>query len=101
MQIAHVVAGYTLAQADLLRRALGKKKPAELAVERPRFVAGALQNGVGVHVAHDILDLLALYAGYGFNRAHSAAYGWLTYQTAYLKRHFPEEFVALLNENAG
>ena len=96
MQIAHVVAGFTLAQADLLRRSLGKKRPAEMADGRQRFLAGATRNDVDEGVAHAIFDQLADYAGYAFNRAHSAANGWLSYQTAYLTRHFPEELGACL-----
>ncbi len=94
MEIAHVVAGYTLAQGDLLRRMLGKKKPADIAEAHERFLTGARKNGVDEESSHAIFDQLARNAGYGFNRAHSTAYGWLSYQTAYLKHHFPEEFDA-------
>ena len=94
MQIAQVLAGFTLGGADLLRRAMGKKKADEMAKEKSKFVDGAKANGVDPKVATDIFDLVDKFAGYGFNRSHSAAYGWITYQTAYLKCHFPHEFMA-------
>ncbi len=96
MQIARELAGYSLGQADLLRRAMGKKKPEEMAKHREIFVKGATQNGLKPEKAEAIFDLMAKFAEYGFNKSHSAAYGVLTYQTAYLKTHFPVEFMAAL-----
>jgi DNA polymerase-3 subunit alpha len=94
MQIAQVLAGYSLGRADLLRRAMGKKKKEIMDAEKAGFVEGARDKGVDVKVADQIFDLIAFFAGYGFNRSHSAAYGWVTYQTAYLKHHYPHEFMA-------
>jgi len=94
MQIAQVMAGYSLGQADLLRRAMGKKKPEVMAKEKTRFLAGAHQNGIDDKIADDVFELMAFFAGYGFNRSHSAAYAIVTYQTAYLKHHYPHEFMA-------
>ena len=94
MQIAQVLAGYTLGGADLLRRAMGKKKPEEMAKQREIFVAGATERGVAGHTATRIFDLMEKFAGYGFNKSHSAAYAVLAYQTAYLKAHFPAAFMA-------
>jgi DNA polymerase-3 subunit alpha len=94
MQIAQVLAGYTLGGADLLRRAMGKKKAEEMAKEKGKFLDGAKNQKVDVRRAEEIFDLVEKFAGYGFNRSHSAAYGWVTYQTAYLKHHFPHEFMA-------
>ncbi len=96
MQIAQAVASYSLGEADLLRRAMGKKKPEEMAAQRSRFVAGAVKNGVPAEKATFIFDLMEKFAGYGFNRAHSAAYALITYQTAYLKAHYRPEFMAAL-----
>ncbi|HWP34449.1 MAG TPA: DNA polymerase III subunit alpha, partial [Thermodesulfobacteriota bacterium] len=96
MQIAQVVASYSLGEADLLRRAMGKKKPEEMAAQRTRFVEGAVRNGVSAEKARAIFDLMEKFAGYGFNRAHSAAYALITYQTAYLKAHYRPEFMAAL-----
>jgi DNA polymerase-3 subunit alpha len=96
MQIAQKLAGYTLGGADLLRRAMGKKKPEEMAKQKSTFVDGALQNGVSRDDAERIFSLLEFFAGYGFNRSHSAAYALLTYQTAYLKAHYPVEFLCAL-----
>ncbi len=94
MQIAQVLAGYTLGGADLLRRAMGKKKPEEMAKQRSVFVEGARARGVdGARAAH-IFDLMEKFAGYGFNKSHSAAYALLSYQTAYLKAHYPAAFMA-------
>jgi len=95
MQVAQDLAGYTLGGADLLRRAMGKKKPEEMAKQRAVFVAGASKN-VAAEEANRIFDLLDFFSGYGFNRAHSAGYGMLTYQTAYLKSHYPVEFLCAL-----
>jgi DNA polymerase-3 subunit alpha len=94
MQIAQVLAGYTLGGADLLRRAMGKKKPEEMAKQRSIFVTGSVQRGVKEEVAAHIFDLMEKFAGYGFNKSHSAAYALLSYQTAYLKAHYPAAFMA-------
>jgi DNA polymerase-3 subunit alpha len=94
MQIAQVLAGYTLGGADLLRRAMGKKKPAEMAKQRSVFVDGAVARGVDDGVARHIFDLMEKFAGYGFNKSHSAAYALLSYQTAWLKAHHPAAFMA-------
>src|SRR5690606_5381705 len=94
MQIAQVLAGYSLGGADLLRRAMGKKKPEEMAKERAKFEAGAAQNGVDPKVATSIFDLMEQFAEYGFNKSHSAAYALVAYQTAWLKTHYPAEFMA-------
>ena len=94
MQIAQVLAGYSLGQADLLRRAMGKKKPEEMAKQRSGFVDGAVANGVSAARAGEIFDLMEKFAGYGFNKSHSAAYALLSYQTAWLKAHHPAAFMA-------
>jgi DNA polymerase-3 subunit alpha len=94
MQIAQVLAGYTLGGADLLRRAMGKKKAEEMAKQRSVFVAGAQARGVDVNVATHIFDLMEKFAGYGFNKSHSVAYAVLAYQTAWLKAHYPAAFMA-------
>ena len=95
MRMAQVLAGYTLAQADMLRRAMGKKKPAEMAKHRELFVAGAAElHNVDAEQANQIFDLMAVFAGYGFNKAHSLAYAFISYQTAYLKTHYPLAFMA-------
>jgi len=94
MQIAQVLAGYTLGAADLLRRAMGKKKPEEMAKQRSIFTEGAKARGVEPHVAKYIFDLMEKFAGYGFNKSHSAAYALVAYQTAWLKAHYPEAFMA-------
>ncbi|MBI4951019.1 MAG: DNA polymerase III subunit alpha [Myxococcales bacterium] len=96
MQIAQRLARYTLGGADLLRRAMGKKKPEEMQKQKASFVAGALDNGVSAEDAERIFGLLEFFAGYGFNKSHSAAYALLTYQTAYLKAHYPVEFLCAL-----
>lgn len=94
MQIAQVLAGYTLGGADLLRRAMGKKKPEEMAKQRSVFVEGATSRGVAAGQAAHIFDLMEKFAGYGFNKSHSAAYALLSYQTAWLKAHYPAAFMA-------
>ena len=94
MQIAQVLAGYTLGGADLLRRAMGKKKPEEMAKQREIFVAGAVGLGVEETTATHIFDLMEKFAEYGFNKSHSAAYALVSYQTAWLKAHYPAEFMA-------
>jgi len=96
MQIANRMAGYSLGEADLLRRAMGKKKPEEMAKQRERFVEGAVQRGFPQKKIEKIFDLMAQFAGYGFNKSHSAAYALLAYHTAYLKTHYPVEFMAAL-----
>src|SRR6185312_1576204 len=85
---------YTLAEADLLRRAMGKKIKAEMDAQRERFVKGAGEKGIAKALANTIFDACAKFAEYGFNKSHSAPYGFITYQTAYLKTHFPQEFFA-------
>ena len=94
MQIAQVIGGYTLGGADLLRRAMGKKKPEEMAQQREIFVKGAQENGLAKGPASQLFDLMEKFAGYGFNKSHAAAYALLAYQTAYMKRHHPAAFVA-------
>lgn len=94
MQIASRLAGYSLGQADLLRRAMGKKKPEEMAQQKEIFVAGATGRGIAHATAEKVFDLMAYFAGYGFNKSHSAAYALITYQTAWLKAHHPRPFMA-------
>ncbi len=94
MQIAQILAGYTLGGADLLRRAMGKKKPEEMAKQRSVFVSGAVARGVPEAQAAHIFDLMEKFAGYGFNKSHSAAYALLSVQTAWLKAHHPAAFMA-------
>jgi DNA polymerase III subunit alpha len=96
MQIANKLAGYSLGEADLLRRAMGKKKAEEMAQQRERFTQGAVQRGYPQKKIERIFDLMAQFAGYGFNKSHSAAYALLAYHTAYLKTHYPVEFMAAL-----
>jgi DNA polymerase-3 subunit alpha len=94
MQIAQVLAGYTLGGADMLRRAMGKKKPEEMAKQRSVFKAGAESQGVDGELAMKIFDLVEKFAGYGFNKSHSAAYALVSYQTLWMKAHYPAEFMA-------
>ena len=94
MQIAQVLAGYSLGNADLLRRAMGKKKPEEMAKQRDGFVKGAVDNGIEEDTAAYIFDLVEKFAGYGFNKSHSAAYALVSYQTAWLKAHYPADFMS-------
>ena len=94
MQIPQVMAGYTLGGADLLRRAMGKKKPEEMAKQRAVFIEGAKQNNFGEELSSNIFDLMEKFAGYGFNKSHSAAYALVSYQTAWLKQHYPAPFMA-------
>src|SRR5579859_2426131 len=96
MQIANVLAGYSLGEADLLRRAMGKKIASEMSAQRERFVKGAVERGFPEKKIVKIFDLMEQFAGYGFNKSHSAAYALLAYQTAYLKTHYPVEFMAAL-----
>jgi DNA polymerase III subunit alpha len=102
MQIARSLGGYSLGGADLLRRAMGKKDPAAMAKEKDKFLDGAKQQGTDLKKAEAIFDLMAKFAEYGFNKSHSAAYALVAYQTAYLKAHYPVEFMAaLLTEDMG
>jgi DNA polymerase-3 subunit alpha len=96
MQIANVLASYSLGEADLLRRAMGKKNAAEMAKQRDRFMSGAEALGHPKVTAGEVFDQMEKFAGYGFNKSHSAAYGLVSYQTAYLKTHYPVEFMAAL-----
>jgi DNA polymerase-3 subunit alpha len=96
MQIANRLAGFSLGDADILRRAMGKKKHEEMAAQREKFLAGCSGRKVPAKKAEKIFDLMAEFAGYGFNKSHSCAYAWLAYQTAYLKTHFPVEFIAAM-----
>ena len=96
MQIAAVLANYSLGDGDILRRAMGKKEPAVMAAQRTKFMQGARENNVPEEVAEHIFDLMEKFAGYGFNKSHSAAYALISYQTAYLKAHYPVEFMAAL-----
>ncbi len=102
MQIASIMAGFSLGEADLLRRAVGKKKREILIQERDHFVRGALQKGIDEKVANDVYDMIVRFADYGFNRSHAVAYAVIAYQTAYLKTHYPVEFMtALISESMG
>ncbi|MGO2146990.1 DNA polymerase III subunit alpha, partial [Halomonas sp.] len=94
MQIAQVMAGYSLGQADMLRRAMGKKKPEEMAKQRSGFMEGCAANGIDKDLAGNIFDLVEKFAGYGFNKSHSTAYALVSYQTAWLKAHYPGPFMA-------
>ncbi len=94
MQIAQTLGGYSLGGADLLRRAMGKKKPEEMAVQREIFRAGAQDNGIKQAVADTVFDQMEKFAGYGFNKSHAAAYALVAYQTAWLKAHYPADFIA-------
>ncbi|MBU1027029.1 MAG: DNA polymerase III subunit alpha [Candidatus Margulisbacteria bacterium] len=96
MEIASKVAGYSLGQADLLRRAMGKKKAKEMQQQKEFFIEGAVKRGVSKHKAAELFNLCAKFAGYGFNKSHSTAYGVISYQTAYLKANYPMEFMAAL-----
>lgn len=94
MQIAQVLAGYTLGSADILRRAMGKKKPEEMAQQREIFCTGSVERGVKAELANQIFDLMEKFAGYGFNKSHSASYALIAYQTAWLKTHYPAAFMS-------
>jgi len=96
MQIANRLAGFSLGDADLLRRAMGKKKPEEMAAQREKFLTGCAARKVPAKKAEKIFDLMAEFAGYGFNKSHSCAYALLAYQTAWLKTHYPVEFMAAM-----
>ncbi len=94
MQVAQLLAGYSLGEADMLRRAMGKKKPEEMATHREKFRAGCAARSIGADKADEIFDLMEKFAGYGFNKSHAAAYALLAYHTGWLKVHFPAEFYA-------
>ena len=94
MQIAQVIGGYSLGKADLLRRAMGKKKAEEMALHRDIFISGAINNDLTETDAAELFDLMEKFAGYGFNKSHAAAYALIAFQTAYLKAHYPAEFMA-------
>ena len=94
MQCASVLAGYTLGEADLLRRAMGKKKVEVMQEQRAKFLEGAARNGIEAKTAEGIFDLIEKFAGYGFNKSHSAAYAVIAYHTAYLKANYKAEFMA-------
>ncbi|MGH9788077.1 MAG: DNA polymerase III subunit alpha, partial [Candidatus Acidiferrales bacterium] len=96
MQVANRLAGFSLGEADILRRAMGKKKPKEMAAQQEKFIAGCKRNKLNERKAARVFDLMAQFAGYGFNKSHSTAYALLAYQTAYLKTHYPVEFMAAL-----
>ena len=96
MKISNILAGYSLGDADILRRAMGKKNPEVMEKERGKFMAGAKANNIPEEKATYIFDLMAKFAGYGFNKSHSAAYALIAYQTAYLKAHYPAQFLAAL-----
>ena len=96
LQIANKLAGYSLGEADLLRRAMGKKKPEEMAKQRERFVSGCVKNGIDAGKAAEVFDLIAEFAEYGFAKSHSTAYALITYQTAWLKANHPREYLAAL-----
>lgn len=96
MQIANVMAGFTLGEADILRRAMGKKLPEVLAQQRDRFINGALERNIPQEIANHVFDLMEYFAGYGFNKSHTVAYGLLAYQSAYLKAHYPLAYMTAL-----
>jgi len=101
MQAAQVLAGYTLGSADLLRRAMGKKKAEEMAKQRDIFVKGCAKvNNIPAPKANQIFDLLEKFAGYGFNKSHAAAYAIVAYQTAYLKANYPVEFLCAMYDTS-
>jgi DNA polymerase III subunit alpha len=99
MQLAQKLAGYTLGEADMMRRAMGKKKREEMAVHEEKFISGAVANGIKREKAEEIFKLMAQFADYGFNRSHSVAYAFLAFQTAYLKAHYPSYFYASVLSN--
>jgi DNA polymerase-3 subunit alpha len=102
MQVANLIAGYSLGEADLLRRAMGKKKKEEMDKQRERFVQGSKERGFNTKKAEQLFELMAKFAGYGFNKSHSAAYAYLAFVTAYLKAHYPLDFMsALLTSETG
>jgi DNA polymerase-3 subunit alpha len=99
MQLAQKLAGYSLGEADLMRRAMGKKKKEEMALHEEKFVSGSIERGIAEEKARKIFSLMAQFADYGFNRSHSFAYAYLAYQTAYLKAHYPTHFIAAVLSN--
>lgn len=102
MKVANLLAGFSLGDADILRRAMGKKKPEEMARQKEDFIKGAIKRGIDEKKAEKIFDQMAYFAGYGFNKSHSAAYALISYQTAYLKAHYPVEFMtAMLSSEMG
>ena len=100
MRLASVLAGFSLGQADLLRRAMGKKKAEVMAQQRQVFIEGSVKNEVEEETAAHIFDLVQEFASYGFNKSHSAAYGLISYQTAYPKAHYPVAFMAALRSSS-
>lgn len=96
MQIASQLAGFSLGQADILRKAMGKKEKEVMKKQHQLFIKGAVENGINRQTANDIFDLIAYFAGYGFNKSHSVSYAFISYQTAYLKTHYPVEYMAAL-----
>ncbi|MHB0977269.1 MAG: DNA polymerase III subunit alpha [Candidatus Aquicultorales bacterium] len=96
MQIASAMAGYSMAEADTLRKAMGKKIPAVMKSQKEKFVSGAVGKGIDKRTAEKVFDLIDYFSGYGFNKSHSAAYAYIAYQTAYLKAYYPAEFMAAL-----
>src|SRR5688500_3337828 len=96
MRMASVLAGFTMGQSDVLRKAMGKKDPKVMAKQREAFMAGALAKGISEKKASKIFELMEFFAGYGFNKSHSTAYAFLAYQTAYLKANYPRHFAAAL-----
>ena len=98
MRIANRLAGFTLNQADNLRKAMGKKKPEIMAKFKDQFMSGSLANGIPKEIAQNIFELMEYFAGYGFNKSHSAAYAVITYQTAYLKANYPRSIYGCTNE---
>src|SRR3989442_740721 len=99
MQLAQKLAGYTLSEADLMRRAMGKKKREEMALHEEKFVSGAVARGIKKDKAEKIFSLMDKFSDYGFPRSHAVAYAYLAFQTAYLKAHFPEHFYAAVLSN--
>ena len=96
MKVASTLAGFSLGEADILRRAMGKKKPEVLAAQREKFLDGAMKRGVSLDTAEQVFELMEFFSGYGFNKSHSAAYSLISYQTAWLKVHYPLEYMAAL-----
>src|SRR5207245_10911770 len=96
LQILQRIAGYTAGEADVVRKAVGKKIESTMRAEKPKFLEGAATQGLSEQLAHHLWDLLQPFAGYSFNRAHSACYGFIAYQTAYLKSHHPVEYLSAL-----
>ena len=91
-QAAQILAGYSLGSADILRRAMGKKIKSEMDAQREKFVTGSEKNSISLKLSNKIFDQISAFAGYGFNKSHAAAYAMITYQTAWLRTHYPYEF---------